>query len=122
MSDDTFEAAERAEYHYLVEEEEEEEQYATHRRYVHPPQVVSRRCILLIGLTAAALLCLAVYLGYESKTLPPGSTRVFTQCGDFRGRYVSPNTPTHIKASANTSKHRLTHIKASAHWLHWDLW
>ncbi|CAF90738.1 unnamed protein product, partial [Tetraodon nigroviridis] len=48
--------------------------------------VLSTRCILLIGLTVAALLGLAVYLGYESET-PSGATLVSTQCGDFRGRH-----------------------------------
>lgn len=98
MSDDTFIVAERAEYRYLVQDEDEEgeEQYV-HRRYVSLVQVLSTRCILLIALTVAALLCLAVYLGYESKTLPPGMTRVSTQCGDFRGRHVSANTPARIR-------------------------
>lgn len=94
MSEDTFIAPERAEYRYLVQDEdEEEEQYVHHRHYVSPLQVLSRRCILLICLAVVTLLCLAVYLGYEAKTLPPGMTRVSTQCGDFRGRHVSPNTP-----------------------------
>lgn len=94
MSEDTFNARERTEYRYLVQDEDEgEEQYVRHRHYVRPLQVLSRRCILLMGLAVAALLCLSVYLGYEAKTLPPGMTRVSTQCGDFRGRHVSPNTP-----------------------------
>lgn len=106
MSDDAFTAAERAEYRYLVQDEdEEEEQYVRHRRYVSPLQALSKRCILLIGLAVAALLCLAVYLGYESKTLPPGATRVSTQCGDFRGRHVSPDTLTH---------------QSNPYWSHWD--
>lgn len=106
MSDDTFNVPERAEYRYLVQDEDEEEEQYVRRRYVSPLQVPSTRCILLISLTVAALLCLAVYLAYESKTLPAGMARVSTQCGDFRGRHVSPNT--------------LTHVKASRHWLHWD--
>lgn len=93
MSDDAFNAPEGAEYHYLVQDEDEDEQqYVRRRHYVSPLQVLSRRCILLISLAIASLLCLAVYLGYEAKTLPPGMTRVSTECGDFRGRYVSPNT------------------------------
>ncbi|XP_029702212.1 uncharacterized protein [Takifugu rubripes] len=88
MSEDAFNAPERAEYRYLVQDEDEdEEQYVRHRHYVSPLQVLSRRCILLICLAVATLLCLAVYLGYEAKTLPPGMTRVSTQCGDFRGRH-----------------------------------
>lgn len=98
MSEDAFNAPERAEYRYLVQEEDEdEEQYVRHRHYVRPLQVLSRRCILLIGLAVATLLCFAVYLGYEAKTLPPGMTRVSTQCGDFRGRHVSPNTLIYTK-------------------------
>lgn len=102
MSEDAFNALERTEYRYLVQdedEEEEEEQYVR-RRYVRPLQALSTRCLVLIGLAVAVLLCLAVYLGYESKTLPPGATRVSTQCGDFRGRYVSPHTLTHVRANA----------------------
>lgn len=97
MSEDAFNALERTEYRYLVqdEEEEEEEQYVR-RRYVRPLQALSTRCLTLIGLAVGVLLCLAVYLGYESKTLPPGATRVSTQCRDFRGRYVSSHTLTHV--------------------------
>lgn len=93
MSEDAFIAPERAEYRYLVQDEDEdEEQYVRHRHYVSPLQVLSRRCILLICIAVATLFGLAIYLGYEAKTLPPGMTRVSTQCGDYRGRHVSPNT------------------------------
>lgn len=98
MSEDALNAPERAEYRYLVQDEDEDEdQYVRHRHYVRPLQVLSRRCVLLICLAVAALLCLSVYLGYEAKTLPPGRTRVSTQCGDFRGRHVSPNALIRIK-------------------------
>lgn len=100
MSEDAFSAAGRAEYRYLVqvgEEEEEEEQYVR-RRYAGPLQGLSRSCIFIIGLAVASLLCLAVYLAYESQTLPPGVTHVSTQCGDFRGRYVSSSPLAHANA------------------------
>nr|XP_040018719.1 para-nitrobenzyl esterase [Gasterosteus aculeatus aculeatus] len=90
MNEDAFEVLERAEYRYLVQEEEEEEeeaQYVRHRHYISPLLVLSRRCVLLIGLGVAALLSLAAYLGFVAQTLPPGVAQVTTDCGQFRGRH-----------------------------------
>ena len=91
MDEDAFEVPERTEYRYLVHEEGDEEvQYVRHRHYISPFLVVSRRCVALVVLGVLALLALATYLGYMAQTLPPGLAQVLTDCGEFRGRHVSP--------------------------------
>ncbi|KAF7649996.1 hypothetical protein LDENG_00133050 [Lucifuga dentata] len=86
MSEDVFEVPDRTEYRYLVqEEEEEEERYVRHRAYVSPALQLSRRCIVLICLSVAALLCLAGYLGYVAQT--PPYAMVFTHCSSYRGTH-----------------------------------
>ena len=90
MNEEAFEVPERNEYRYLVQEEDEEEvQYVSHRHYISPFLVLSRRCIFLICLGVLSLLALAAYLGYVAQTLPPGLAQVATDCGEYRGRHVS---------------------------------
>lgn len=87
MNEDAFEVAERTEYRYLVQEEDEDEvQYVSHRNYVSPFLVLSKRCIFLICLGVLSLLALATYLGYVAQT-PPGFVQVSTACGALRGRH-----------------------------------
>lgn len=91
MNDDAFEVPDRTEYRYLVQEEGEDEvQYVRHRHYISPFLVLSRRCIFLICVGVLSLLALASYLAYVAQTLPPGLAQVSTDCGEYRGRHVSP--------------------------------
>lgn len=90
MNEDGFVVPARTEYRYLVQDEDEDNvQYVRHRQYISPFVVLSRRCIFFICLGVVTLLALAAYLAYVAKTLPSGLVQVVTDCGEFRGRYVS---------------------------------
>ncbi|XP_034051513.1 para-nitrobenzyl esterase [Thalassophryne amazonica] len=88
MNEDVFEVQDRTAYRYLVQDEEEDEvQYVSHRHYVSPFAVLSKRCIFLICVCVFLLLNLAIYLGYKANTPHPAIAQVSTDCGEYQGTY-----------------------------------